>query len=281
MTASKTNNTSPVAVATPAALADVPATTVAATSPSTDKKEVTADTTTTTTTTNVNASPSVAAAPKQKTVQVRRLGLFKPAVSAALAKRAAKAQAQAQAKATTSDSTTATVPTTKSKAAINVDLGDNSEPVTLFITTKVQVHRKKKRTAAAAAAEPWRVQIKSKASGKNLSIDENGVVSGNGANDASSHFDVISKSGDVIVFRNVQNPKCFLRINPKRAIDGVGRGGSWCHFKKERISPGVFSIVPTRAESKGTRVGVLPSGQCKDPSKTGKGTHGQFMITCV
>eukprot|EP01090_Pellita_catalonica_P013945 TRINITY_DN3439_c0_g1_i1.p1 TRINITY_DN3439_c0_g1~~TRINITY_DN3439_c0_g1_i1.p1 ORF type:complete len:302 (-),score=60.48 TRINITY_DN3439_c0_g1_i1:108-926(-) len=123
-----------------------------------------------------------------------------------------------------------------------------------------------------------RIIFQSMASKRSLRILSDGKVDGNGGKGKWARFDIFSVRQDddgsqYIKLRNVGDPKHFLRLSSK-TLNGNGGGGIWTEFKVHKNPNG--PMISLESVKKEGHVGILPTGSPKDPSKTGRGLHGQF-----
>merc|ERR1711974_324836 len=103
----------------------------------------------------------------------------------------------------------------------------------------------------------------------------NGQVDGRGGKGRWAQFIVHTLPSGHVRLQNVGNPAHHLRNLKNDTVDGRGGTGAWTELEALENPNGTISL---RSISFGTFLGVLPNGNTKQPSKTGRGLHGQFFI---
>jgi len=119
------------------------------------------------------------------------------------------------------------------------------------------------------------IRLKSLASKKNLRINQQGHVDGNGLDGVWATFIVHRVDRNRIKLQSVGNSQHWLRIRDG-VLDGQGVGGPWTEFNIKRQGGGIISLESVKQP--GHFVGILPDGCSKPPSATGTGPHGSFKV---
>jgi hypothetical protein len=110
------------------------------------------------------------------------------------------------------------------------------------------------------------------ASKKNLK-SVNGVVDGNGGTGPFARWIVHRVGANQVRFQSQKDSK-YLRIQNDN-VNGSGGTGPLSLFNIVRHANGMYSFQ----FQGGGYLGVLPSGACKQATKTGTGPHGQFRVS--
>lgn len=118
------------------------------------------------------------------------------------------------------------------------------------------------------------IRLTSKAHGKNLRINQNGVIDGRGGNGPWATFSVHSR-GPYIALSLASHPQRFLAIKNNMLTEGTG--GKFCTLIVKH-HPGDGTVTLESAEHRTQHVGILPSGDIKGPHQTGQGDHGKFYV---
>ncbi|XP_065905633.1 uncharacterized protein [Dysidea avara] len=90
-----------------------------------------------------------------------------------------------------------------------------------------------------------------------------------------SVFNVELRGPGRIALHSVKEHKKYMRIKDGK-LDHGGDGGKWCDLYVHDVENGY--VVFESCQNRGTHVGILPDGSCKNPNETGVGEHGQFWV---
>jgi len=120
------------------------------------------------------------------------------------------------------------------------------------------------------------IRLTSVATGKNLRIQQNGHVDGQGEMGHFAQFHVHDGGNGLIRLSSVADAKKYLRIQPDGDLDGNGGEGEWTLLRPIKKGKGLF--VFQSAKNPAWHVGVLPNGHAKNGKMTGDGEHGQFRV---
>jgi len=118
-------------------------------------------------------------------------------------------------------------------------------------------------------------------------IDEKKNVNGKGTDSAAARWvvyviDAKDPNKPLCRFENVANPGHFLRISADKKTDSCGhKAGEYTELFVVPHANGNVSLQSRvwgdgRYGTSDWNVGVMPNGDVKDPTQTGKGEHGQF-----
>ncbi|CAI8042897.1 hypothetical protein GBAR_LOCUS23795, partial [Geodia barretti] len=118
------------------------------------------------------------------------------------------------------------------------------------------------------------VILESCASGKTLR-SLHGKAEGIGGRGAHAQWKVHVRRPGVIALQNQHTPSHWLAIRDGATI-GNAQGGPYCEFTVKESDE---NVVLESVQYRGQHVGVLPSGEIKEPGRTGTGLHAQFRLT--
>ena len=118
------------------------------------------------------------------------------------------------------------------------------------------------------------VRLKCASTNKNLRFF-NDQVNGEGGDGDLTVWTVISRGPNLISLRWNKDPSKYLAINNDKLFDGSG--GVYCIFRVHVSDHDKEYISFESVKHPGQHMGILPTGNAKEPSKTGKGAHGSFM----
>jgi hypothetical protein len=153
------------------------------------------------------------------------------------------------------------------------------------------------------------VHLRSKVTGKNLRVKDEGVIDFLGGKGKKATFIVHKgcKIPNSIRLQNLENPKRWLRITEKGDLNAFGKGGIYTefvllppkpHWKREKknkflplceegkgpsideatTTPTSTPFVCLRFAKMGLQMGSFPDGSVKDPKRVGRGNRAQFLI---
>ena len=107
-----------------------------------------------------------------------------------------------------------------------------------------------------------------------------GVVDGNGGREGPwARFVVHTRSNGVILLQNNQDRQNYIAL--KNNTICVGTGGPYCEFYIRTSNHCSHMISLESTKFSGQHVGILPSGQPKPPSQTGRGAHASFTVELI
>jgi len=132
-----------------------------------------------------------------------------------------------------------------------------------------------------------KIFLRSAASGKLLRINDDGTVDGKGEeNDAGAKFVIFRRlnQGSSVKLRSLGNPNYFLELAAhSNQVNGTSMIGPFCSVVPELIDEekNIYAIRSALSTYMKSHLGVLPTGAVKPPSTTGRGQHGQFVVSMV